>query len=245
MSLVLQVFWDSNASVVKNAVFPGGCSLSAQNYSSLADVQKFITPKMFIVSRRANNRWKDQKVLNNSYNWLQVIFPSEQSRLCIFWLLLAVKSDLTAVQRFSFWRLLSGFEDSHIPWCSSSMVWCSSYIRSGFLHEMWSIHLPKSVTSVPLQQPCVRVYLIFSIPMLKSLYTIESLTNVLITATFMAESFLRKSECEFLALPCGIVLIVIPKNPTLMPLVLNLGFLSPWTSPSEVASGIAHSCLTY
>jgi hypothetical protein len=76
---------------------------------------------------------------------------------------------------------------------------------------MWSIHLSKSVTSVPLQQPCVCVYFIFPIPILKSLYTIESLTNVLITVTFMAESFLRKSECEFLALPCGIVLIVVPK----------------------------------
>jgi hypothetical protein len=82
------------------------------------------------------------------------------------------------------------------------------------------------MTSVPLQQPCVCVYLIFPIPILKSLYTIFD-TNVLITVTFMAESFLLKSECEFLALPCGIVLIVVPKNPTLMPLVLNLGFLSP------------------
>jgi hypothetical protein len=38
MSLVLQVFSDDNASVVKNAVFPGGFSLSAQTYNSLADV---------------------------------------------------------------------------------------------------------------------------------------------------------------------------------------------------------------
>jgi hypothetical protein len=43
----------------------------------------------------------------------------------------------------------------------------------------------------------------------------------------------------------GIVLIVVPKNPTFIPLVLNLGFLSLSASPSEVASGIAHSCSTY
>jgi hypothetical protein len=196
-SLILQVFWDGKASMVKNTVFPGGCSLSAQNYSSLADVQKFITPKPFNVLRRTNNRWKYHKVFNNSCNWLQVRFPSEQSRLCIFWLLLIVKSDLTAVQRFSFWRLLGGFEDNHVPWHYSSMMWCSSYICSGFLHVMWSNHLPKSVTSVPLRQPWVCVYLIFPISILKSLYTIESLTNVLIIVTFMAESFLRISECEF------------------------------------------------
>jgi hypothetical protein len=39
-SLELQIFWDDNASVVKNTVFLGGSSLSAQTYRSLADVQK-------------------------------------------------------------------------------------------------------------------------------------------------------------------------------------------------------------
>jgi hypothetical protein len=39
----------------KNAVFPGGSSLSAQTYSSLADVQKIITLILFIVSGRVNN----------------------------------------------------------------------------------------------------------------------------------------------------------------------------------------------
>jgi hypothetical protein len=56
MSLVLQVFRDDNASVVKNAVFPGGSNLSAQTYSSLAAVQKFITLRPFVVSGRVNNR---------------------------------------------------------------------------------------------------------------------------------------------------------------------------------------------
>jgi hypothetical protein len=44
--------------VVKNAVFPGGSSLSPQTYSSLADVQKFITLKLFILSECVNNCWK-------------------------------------------------------------------------------------------------------------------------------------------------------------------------------------------
>jgi hypothetical protein len=122
-SLILQVLWDDNASVVKNVVFPGGYILSAQTYSSLSAVQEFITPKQFIVSRHADNRWQYQKVFNNSCIWLQVRFPSEQSRLCIFWLLLTVKSDLTAVQRgFHFDVLLTDlkitmFHDILAAWC--------------------------------------------------------------------------------------------------------------------------------
>jgi hypothetical protein len=49
-SMVLQVFWGDKSSVVKNAVLPGGSSLSAQTYSSLADVQTFITLRPFILS---------------------------------------------------------------------------------------------------------------------------------------------------------------------------------------------------
>jgi hypothetical protein len=62
------------ASVVKKEVFPGGSNLSAQTYSSMADVQKFITLRRVIASRRANNRWKDQKVFYNSCICRQVIF---------------------------------------------------------------------------------------------------------------------------------------------------------------------------
>jgi hypothetical protein len=107
-SLVLQVFWDDEASVVKNTVVPGGSSLLAQTYSSSSDVQKFITPKLFIVLGHENNHWKDQKVFNNSCIWPLVRFPLEQSRLCIFWLLLIVKSDLISVLeifvlKFSWW----------------------------------------------------------------------------------------------------------------------------------------------
>jgi hypothetical protein len=77
-SLVLQVSWDDNASVVKNTVFPGGSSLSAQTYSSLADVQKCITPKLLTVSGHASNHWKDEKVLYNYYIGPMVILSSER-----------------------------------------------------------------------------------------------------------------------------------------------------------------------
>jgi hypothetical protein len=74
MSLVLQVFGDDNASVVKNAVSPGGSILSVQTYSSLADVQKLITLRLFILSGRVNNRWKDERVFYNYCIGLPVIF---------------------------------------------------------------------------------------------------------------------------------------------------------------------------
>jgi hypothetical protein len=43
MSLLLQVFWKDDVSVVENIVFPGCSSLSALTYNSLADVQKIIS----------------------------------------------------------------------------------------------------------------------------------------------------------------------------------------------------------
>jgi hypothetical protein len=61
-NLLLQVFWNDEASVVENAVFPGCSSLSALTYSSSADVQKFIALRPFIVSGSVNNRWKDEKL---------------------------------------------------------------------------------------------------------------------------------------------------------------------------------------
>jgi hypothetical protein len=78
MSLVLQVFRDDNASVVKNAVFPGGSNLSAQTYSSLAAVQKFITLRPFVVSGRVNNRWKVERVFDNYCIRLPVRFQTCQ-----------------------------------------------------------------------------------------------------------------------------------------------------------------------
>jgi hypothetical protein len=63
MSFPLQVFWKDDASMVKNAIFSGCSSLSALNYSSLADVQKFITLRPFVVSGSVNNIWKAEKLL--------------------------------------------------------------------------------------------------------------------------------------------------------------------------------------
>jgi hypothetical protein len=51
--------------VVKNAVVLGGSSLSAQTYNSLADVQKLIILRPFIVSVRVNNRWKEEGFIYN------------------------------------------------------------------------------------------------------------------------------------------------------------------------------------
>jgi hypothetical protein len=56
MSLLFQVFWNDKACVIKNTVFPGCFSLSALTYSSLTDVQKFLTPRPFIVSESVNTR---------------------------------------------------------------------------------------------------------------------------------------------------------------------------------------------
>jgi hypothetical protein len=82
--LVLHVFGDDDASVVKNEVFPGGSSLSAQTYSSSTDVQKFITLRLFIVSRHGNKSWKEEIVFYNYCIGLPVIFQTCQRQNCIF-----------------------------------------------------------------------------------------------------------------------------------------------------------------
>jgi hypothetical protein len=52
--------------VAKNAVFPCCSSLSALTYSSLAEVQKFITLRPLDLSGSVNNCWKDEELL---YVW--------------------------------------------------------------------------------------------------------------------------------------------------------------------------------
>jgi hypothetical protein len=44
--------------MVKNAVLTNCSSLSALTYSGLAEVQKFITLRPFVVSGNVNSRWK-------------------------------------------------------------------------------------------------------------------------------------------------------------------------------------------
>jgi hypothetical protein len=63
MSFLLPVFWDDDVSMVEHAVFLGCSSLTALTYSGLADVQKFITLRMFIGSGSLNNRWKAEKLV--------------------------------------------------------------------------------------------------------------------------------------------------------------------------------------
>jgi hypothetical protein len=62
-SFLLQVFWNGDVPVVENAVFPDCSSLSALTYSSLADVQKFITRTPFIVLGSVIIRWKYEKLI--------------------------------------------------------------------------------------------------------------------------------------------------------------------------------------
>jgi hypothetical protein len=63
---MLQVFRNKEASVVKNAVFPGCFSLLALTYGSIAEFQKFITLRLFVILGSVNNRWKAEKFL---YVW--------------------------------------------------------------------------------------------------------------------------------------------------------------------------------
>jgi hypothetical protein len=57
-SLLLQVFWKEDASVVENADLPGRSSMSALTYISLADVlKKFIALRPFVISGGGNNHW--------------------------------------------------------------------------------------------------------------------------------------------------------------------------------------------
>jgi hypothetical protein len=62
-SFLLQVFWNDDASVVKNAILPGCSSLTALTYNSLADVQKFLPLRPFIGSGSLNNCCKVKKML--------------------------------------------------------------------------------------------------------------------------------------------------------------------------------------
>jgi hypothetical protein len=60
--LLLQVFWNKETSMGKNAVFPDCFRLSALTYSRMAEVQKFITLSPLSVSGSVNNCWKAEKL---------------------------------------------------------------------------------------------------------------------------------------------------------------------------------------
>jgi hypothetical protein len=62
-SFLLQVFENKEVSIVKNTIFPGCSSLPALIYSSLAEVQKFITLRPLAVSGSVNNPWKAEELI--------------------------------------------------------------------------------------------------------------------------------------------------------------------------------------
>jgi hypothetical protein len=84
--------------------------LSAQTYSSLADVQKCITPKSLTVSGCSSNHWKDAKVFYNYCIGPWSDFLQNSSRFDVFWLLVAVKSELTSITEIFVLEVVSGFK---------------------------------------------------------------------------------------------------------------------------------------
>jgi hypothetical protein len=83
-SLVLKVSWDSICVWVKSSDFSDYSNLLRAEFQQPGRLQNCITPKPFIESKRANNRWKDKKVLYNSCIWLWARFPSVRSQLCTY-----------------------------------------------------------------------------------------------------------------------------------------------------------------
>jgi hypothetical protein len=121
--------------VVQKAVFPCGSSLSAQTYGSSIDVQKFITLRLFIVSRCTNNRWKQERVFYNYYIGLLVRFQTCQRWNLIFYLLLTVKLDLTSMSEMFILSFLGGFMDGHLSWCFNIVMECLSCFHWSLLEH--------------------------------------------------------------------------------------------------------------
>jgi hypothetical protein len=134
-SLLLRVFGDGAGFWVKSRGFSDCSNLISPEFQQSDRLQNCITPKPWIVSRRVNNRWKNQKVFYSSCIWLQVIFPSEQSQIYTYWLLLLVKSDSASVPKFSFWSFLGGSKYGHLSWCFNIMMGRLSCFRWSLLER--------------------------------------------------------------------------------------------------------------
>jgi hypothetical protein len=145
MSLVLEVFWGCTWTGHKSLKFSNCSNLISPEFQQSGQLQNYITPKPYIASRRSNNRWKYKKVLYNSCICLYVRFPSEQSQLCTYWLLLTVKLDSTSVPKILFWRFLGGFEDTHMSWYFHGMMWCLSYVRDCSFRKTGLIYMSISL----------------------------------------------------------------------------------------------------
>jgi hypothetical protein len=61
MSLVLEVFSDYTWTRLKNLKFSDYSNLTSPEIQQSSRLQNYITHKLFIVSRCANNHWKDEK----------------------------------------------------------------------------------------------------------------------------------------------------------------------------------------
>jgi hypothetical protein len=123
------------------------------------------------------------------------------------------------------------------PWCFTSMMGCPSYIREGSFHEMVSIRLHGTTIFSFLFNNHAFVHVYDPYPQI-ALYE-WALDQCSIKSPLWLSPFLRKFEWEILVLPRGIApsmgLCWVPSlNPTLTPLMRNLGYLSLWMSPSDV-----------
>jgi hypothetical protein len=241
--LVLKVSWDYVLIGVKSSDCSRCPILSKQNFSSPVDLKKVITPKTLILLRRINNRWKEEKVLYNSCVGSIVRFSSEQSHIYIFWLWLAVKSELMSAPKIfvlkSSWRI-QGWPST---WGSGSMMWPSSYIRGGLSLKLVSIHLHESVISSSLQ---TTMYLcIFTKPTLKSLCTSEPLISldqiILVTSFFLSKIWMEIfNSTTWIFFSDGIVGAT-SLNTTLVPLVSSFDDLSLERALPRLFSDIVHS----
>jgi hypothetical protein len=121
-SLILEVFWDGTWTGLKSLQFSDRSNLISLGFQQSSQLQNGITPKSFIVSMCANNRWKAEKVFYKFGIQILTRFQTQQSQSQKFSLLLIVKSGLMAVPKFSFWHSVGRLEDDRFPCCTCSFL---------------------------------------------------------------------------------------------------------------------------
>jgi hypothetical protein len=122
MSLVLEVFWDCYFTGLKSLEFSYCSNLIGLEFQQSSRIQNCVTPKPWIVSGHVNNCWKDEKSFYKFGIQILTIFQTQQSQTYNFWLLLIVKSGLTAAPKFSFWSPIGRLEDGHFLCCIFSSL---------------------------------------------------------------------------------------------------------------------------
>lgn len=124
--------------LVKKSIYLRLFNLSRTAFQLPRHLPRIVTLKPSTVWGCGVNRRKAEKVFHVFGIQPMVIFLSGLSQFCNFWLLLTVKSPLKSALKVSFWCLLGGFNDSHLPWSFSSMRWCSSCLRNCSSRKMMS-----------------------------------------------------------------------------------------------------------